>query len=329
MQVQDLRAMVLSVSDLRVEFPDRHRRWRPVVDGLSFEARRGEAFGLIGDSGAGKTMTGLSLLGLVPPPGRVTGSIRLLGRELVGLQEREWWSVRGQQVGMVFQDALSGLNPVRSIGSQLSEVAGRRYAGFPRAQARRWARERALETLQAVGVPEPRARLGDYPHQLSGGLRQRVMIALAIVNAPPLIVADEPTTALDTTLRAQIVELLRGLLGGSALVVITHDLGLAASLCDRVGTIYAGRLVERGPVEPVLTAPRHPYTAALLAAVPRLGSRELPSPIPGQPPGFGQRQPGCAFAPRCPNAVALCARQAPPLEPIDGRMAACWNPVRE
>jgi oligopeptide/dipeptide ABC transporter ATP-binding protein len=321
--------MVLAVSDLRVAFPGRGGRWRPVVDGISFEARRGEALGLVGDSGAGKTMTALSLLGLVPPPGRVAGSIRLLGRELVGLQEREWWALRGQQVGMVFQDALSGLNPVRTVGSLLEEAARRRYGGFPRALARRWARERALEALQAVGMPEPRARLGAYPHQLSGGLRQRVMIALAIVNVPQLIVADEPTTALDSTLQAQIVELLRRLLGDAALILITHDLGLAASLCDRVATIYAGRIAETGSAETVLTAPRHPYTAALLAAVPRLGSRELPRPIPGTAPAFGQRPPGCAFAPRCPNAAALCVRQQPPLEPVEGRLAACWNPVRE
>ena len=307
----------MSVTDLRVEFPDRAGRWRSVVDRISFEARRGEALGLVGESGAGKTMTSLSLLGLVPPPGRVAGSIRLLGRELVGLQEREWWALRGQQVGMIFQDALSGLNPVRTVGSLLEEAARRRYGGFPRAVARRWARERALEALQAVGLPEPRARLGAYPHELSGGHRQRVMIALANVNLPPLIVADEPTAALDSTLQGQIVELLRRLLGDAALVLVTQDLGVAASLCDRVATMYAGRIAEIGPAETVLRAPRHPYSAA------------LPGPIPGTAPAFGQRPAGCAFAPRCPNAASLCTRQAPPLEEIDGRLAACWNPVRE
>jgi oligopeptide/dipeptide ABC transporter ATP-binding protein len=320
---------VLQVNDLRVAFPDFAGRWRPVVDRLSFAVDRGEALGLVGESGAGKTMTALSLLGLVPPPGRVAGSIRLMGRELTGLDERDWWRVRGRQVGAVFQDALSGLNPVRTVGSLLEEAVRRRYAGFPHGLSRRWAREGALAAMAAAGVPEPRERMSAYPHQLSGGLRQRVMIALAVANRPPLIVADEPTTALDNTVQAQVLDLLRSLVQDAALILITHDLGVAAAVCDRVAVVYAGRMAETGAVSRVLTSPRHPYTAALLDAVPRLGRRRPPSPIPGSPPPFGRLPPGCAFAPRCPNAVPLCVRQHPPLESIDGRLAACWNPHGE
>jgi oligopeptide/dipeptide ABC transporter ATP-binding protein len=317
---------VLQVNDLRIVFPDFRGRWRPVVDGLSFGVQRGEALGLVGESGAGKTMTALSMLGLVPPPGRVAGSIRLLGRELTGLRERDWWQVRGREVGAVFQEALSALNPVRTVGSLLEEAVRRRYTGYPHGLSRGWAREGALAALAAAGVPEPRERMRAYPHQLSGGLRQRVMIALAVANRPPLIVADEPTTALDNTVQAQVLDLLRALLQDAALILITHDLGVAAEVCERVAVVYAGRMAETGPVSRVLTSPRHPYTAALLDAAPRLGRRQAPTPIPGLPPPFGRLPPGCAFAPRCPNAVPLCVRQHPPLESIDGRLAACWNP---
>jgi oligopeptide/dipeptide ABC transporter ATP-binding protein len=327
--VSEEESPVVAVRGLRVHFPSADRRWVPVVDGLSFEVRRGEVLGLVGESGAGKTMTALSLLGLVPPPGRVSGSLRLLGRELAGMREREWWRVRGREVAMVFQDALSALNPVRTIGSLLEEAVRRHYDGFPGTLARGWARERAVEALAEVGVPQPRERMGAYPHQLSGGLRQRVMIALAIVNRPALVVADEPTTALDATLQAQVLDLLRGLLPVSALLLVTHDLGVAAALCDHVAVVYAGRVVEAGPAERVLTAPRHPYTAALVAAVPRLGRRGPPRPIPGQAPGFGEVPPACAFAARCERALEHCRRVRPPLEPIDGGLAACWNPVPE
>ncbi|HEY4028355.1 MAG TPA: ABC transporter ATP-binding protein [Candidatus Dormibacteraeota bacterium] len=318
---------MLGVRGLRVHFPSADGRWVPVVDGLSFEIRRGEALGLVGESGAGKTMTALSLLGLVPPPGHVSGSLRLRGRELAGMGEREWWSVRGREVAMVFQDALSGLNPVRRIGSLLEEAVRRHYEGFPGALSRGWARERAVEALAEAGIPEPRERMGAYPHQLSGGLRQRVMIALATVNRPALIVADEPTTALDATLQAQVLDLLRARLPLSALLLVTHDLGVAAALCDRLLVVYAGRPAEDGPAEQVLTAPRHPYTAALLAAVPRLGRGGAPRPIPGQAPGFGEAPPACAFAPRCERAIEHCRRVRPPLEPLDDRLVACWNPV--
>jgi peptide/nickel transport system ATP-binding protein len=318
---------VLAVSGLRVHFPTAAGRWVPVVDGLSFEVRRGEVLGLVGESGAGKTMTALSLLGLVPPPGHVSGSLRLLGRELAGMREHEWWRVRGREVAMVFQDALSALNPVRTVGSLLEEAVRRHYEGFPGTLSRGWASERAVEALAEAGVPEPRERMGAYPHQLSGGLRQRVMIALAIVNRPALLVADEPTTALDATLQAQVLDLLRGLLPVSALLLVTHDLGVAAALCDHLVVVYAGRVAEAGPAERVLTDPRHPYTAALVAAVPRLGRRGPPPPIPGQAPGFGEVPPACAFAARCERALDHCRRVRPPLEPLAGGLTACWNPV--
>ena len=319
---------VLAVRQLVVRFPDASGRWVPVVDGISLDLSRGESLGLVGESGSGKTMAALSLLGLVPPPGRVSGSARLLGRELIGMREREWWRLRGRDVAMVFQDAMSGLNPVRTVGSLLEEAVRRHYAGFPGTLTRGWARERAAEALAEAGVPQPAERLDAYPHQLSGGLRQRVMIALAVVNRPALVVADEPTTALDNTIQAQVMELLRGLLAASALLLVTHDLGVAAGVCDRLAVVYAGRVVEAGSAVDVLTAPRHPYTAGLLAAVPRLGRPGPPSPIPGQPPRFGNVPPGCPFAPRCPNAIGQCTRVRPPLEPSEGRLAACWNPVR-
>lgn len=314
-------AEVLAVRDLRVTFPDQSGRWWPVVDRLSFRLCRREALALVGESGSGKTMTALSLLGLVPPPGRVSGSIRLGDRELIGLPEREWWAVRGRELGMVFQDALSALNPVRSVGSVLEETV-RRHMGVSRAEARK----RAAEALVAAGVPAPLERLRSYPHQLSGGLRQRVMIALAIVNEPVVMVADEPTTALDNTVQAEILELLHGLLARSALLLVTHDMGVVAGICDRVAVVYAGRMAEHGAAELVLRAPRHPYTAALLSAVPRLGRRGTLDPIAGQPPAFGAAAAGCPFAPRCPNALPRCSVEQPPLAPIDDRLAACWNP---
>jgi oligopeptide/dipeptide ABC transporter ATP-binding protein len=314
---------ILRVDDLRVTFPGPGGRPLPVVDGISFSLARGEALGLVGESGSGKTMTALSLLGLVPPPGRVSGSIRLAGRQLAGLDEVSWCQVRGSQVGMVFQDALSGLNPVRSIGSVLMETV-LRHRRIGRAEARLL----ALETLSAVGIPRPEERLGAYPHQLSGGQRQRVMIALAIVNQPSLIVADEPTTALDNTIQAQILEVMGKLLEHSALILITHDLGVAASLCDRVAVMYAGRICEEGPIQAALIRPRHPYTRGLLDSVPRFDPARPPlTPIPGAPPAPSEVLPGCAFAPRCPRALERCASDRPELAADGGELLfACHNP---
>lgn len=314
---------LLSVLDLHVSFPRAAGGEIEVVRGISFELKPGRILGIVGESGSGKTMSALSLLGLVPEPGQVKGSIRLEGRELSGLDEKGWCQVRGRDVAMVFQDALSGLNPVRTIGSVLTETV-LRHSDVTRAQAR----ERALETLVAVGIPKLADRMGVYPHQLSGGQRQRVMIALAIVNHPRLIVADEPTTALDNTIQAQILELLRSLLDQSSLILITHNLGVAATICDEVAVMYAGRICEVGPVVEVLRRPRHPYTNGLLASVPRFDPAKPPlTPIPGAPPTASEPDLGCLFAARCPRVIEICRRQRPALAGPNGHLLACHNPI--
>lgn len=314
----------VAVDGLRVEFPVADGEWVPVVDDVSFRIGLGEVLGFVGESGSGKTMTALSLLGLVPSPGRVTtGTIRLSGREVQRLDAKAWSELRGNEIGMVFQDALSGLNPVRTVGSLLIEAV-RRHRDVHRREARR----RALDTLQAVGIPRPLERLGVYPHQLSGGLRQRVMIALAIINEPSVLVADEPTTALDATIQAQILELLQEQAETRAVLLITHDIGVAAAACDRVAVVYAGRLAEHGDVVRTLQHPRHPYSTGLLSAVPRFDpDRRALVPIGGTPPSAADILPGCAFAPRCPNALERCPEDRPPLAEYDGRLLACWNPV--
>jgi oligopeptide/dipeptide ABC transporter ATP-binding protein len=316
--------LLLSVEDLRIEFPDQEGRWRPVVDGVGLSVKRGESLALVGESGSGKTMTARSIIGLLPRSARLaSGRIHLAGRDVSGLTERQWYKVRGRDVGMVFQDAMSGLNPVRKIGSHLTQSIVR-HQDVSRGEARKI----ALETLGAVGIPAPRERIDNYPHQLSGGLRQRVMIALAIVNRPPVIIADEPTTALDATIQAQILELLTSLLDDSALLMITHDLGVAASIADQITVIYAGRMAEHGTTERVLEHPRHPYTAGLIRAVPRFDrTRQVLVPIPGAPPTATQIPPWCAFAPRCPNATEHCREEHPPFKEHDGRRIACWHPV--
>ncbi len=315
---------LLTVTDLRIEFPYGGSGWVPVVDGVTFELQRGESLGFVGESGSGKTMTALSLLGLIPAPGRIgAGRIELDGSRLDSLDGEGWATVRSRQIGIVFQDAMSGLNPVRSIGSVLTETY-RRHNDVTRAAAR----ARVLEILEGVGIPAPAERLDVYPHQLSGGLRQRVMIALAIINRPAVIIADEPTTALDATIQAQILDLLRSLVRDAALILITHDLGVAASICDRIAVIYAGRIAEVGTAAEVLGRPRHPYTAGLLAAVPGFEPDRRPLvPIAGTPPNPTDVLSGCAFAPRCPRALDRCPADRPPLEVRGDRLLACWNPV--
>ena len=290
-----------------------------VVDGVSLSVPRGSVLGLVGESGSGKSMIALGCLGLVPRPGVVSGEIRIAGRNIVGLPERELRAMRGGEVGIVFQDPMTSLNPVRRIGALMTETI-RRHQGVSKPEALAIA-ERALAE---VGIPSPAARLNAYAHELSGGLRQRVMIAMALVNRPRIILADEPTTALDATIQAQILDLLRARVADAAAVLITHDLGVAATLCDRIAVIYSGRIVETGTTADILTAPRHPYTAGLLRAVPRFDpSRPRLVPIPGLPPRPDARPPGCAFAPRCPRRIARCDADRPAL--ADG--LACWNPV--
>ncbi len=318
---------VLSVDDLRVSFPARNGSGANfnAVDGVSLSLARGETLGIVGESGSGKTMLALSAMGLVPKPGRITsGSITLRNRRIDDLGERDLCDLRGREIGMVFQDPMTSLNPVRRVGALLVEAI-RRHNKVGKDEARC----RALDALRAVGIPSPEARLRAYPHELSGGLRQRVMIALALVNHPPVIIADEPTTALDTTIQAQILGLLRERLSDAALILITHDLGVAAELCDRIAVMYYGRIVEAGSAESILSRPRHPYTAGLLAAVPNFDfGRPTLVPIPGAPPDPSTPVNGCAFQERCQRRTPICATK-PLLREHTGGLVACAHPAEE
>jgi oligopeptide/dipeptide ABC transporter ATP-binding protein len=293
-----------------------------VLDGISLKIARGEILGLVGESGSGKSMTALAAMGLLPAGAEVlSGAIRLDGEDLTRLTERQWRRVRGGALGMVFQDPMTGLNPVRSVGALLSETI-RRHQRVNKAEAR----DIAEAALRAVGIPAARERLAVFPHQLSGGLRQRVMIALAMVNRPRVILADEPTTALDATIQAQILDLLRDRLHEAGGLMITHDLGVAAEICDRIAVIYHGRVVEEGPTREVLAAPQHPYTAGLLAAVPQFHGRgRRLVPIPGQPPPPMAERRACSFRDRCGLASGAC-ETAPALRVTgQGRAVACHH----
>ncbi|EFV14407.1 ABC transporter ATP-binding protein [Segniliparus rugosus] len=298
-----------------------------VVRGVSFAVDAGEAVAVVGESGSGKSVTALSVLGLLPDAAKVTGSIRFDGEELVGQSDKQLAKIRGAGVSMVFQDPLSSLTPVYTVGDQIAEAllvhAGRN--GRPHL-SKQQARERAAELLDLVGVPDPRQRAKSFPHQLSGGQRQRVMIAMAIANDPKLIIADEPTTALDVTVQAKILRLLRTAqeITGAAVVLITHDLGVVAEFADRALVMYAGRVVESAPLEPLFAGPRMPYTLGLLGAVPRIdapiGTRLVP--VPGTPPLPSALPPGCSFAPRCPMKIDRCDEAEPPLQQVAQRHAA-------
>jgi oligopeptide/dipeptide ABC transporter ATP-binding protein len=288
----------------------------------------GETLGLVGESGCGKSMLGLSILGLLPKGGKVIeGSVRLGGRELVGLPDRELQKIRGNEIAMIFQDSLSSLNPTKTVGEQVAEAVR-----LHRRVSRKEARERALEVLDMVGLPQPRERLGDYPHQLSGGLRQRVMIAIALACEPKVLLADEPTTALDVTIQAQILALLDDLEDrlGMATLLVTHDMGVVAGRADRISVMYAGRIVETASTEEIFTAMRHPYTQALLGSIPRLtqDNRKALVSIAGIPPDLTDPPTGCRFAPRCPRATDKCREHEPPLDGADpAHLFACWHPV--
>jgi oligopeptide/dipeptide ABC transporter ATP-binding protein len=298
------------------------------VGNVDISVHPGETLGLVGESGCGKSMLGLSILGLLPNGGHITeGSIRLDGRELVGLRESELRRVRGNEVAMIFQDSHSSLNPTKPIGAQIAEPVR-----LHRRASRREAADRALEVLELVGMPRPRERLGDYPHQLSGGLRQRVMIAIALACEPRMLIADEPTTALDVTIQAQILRVLDDLKErlGMATLLVTHDMGVVAGRADRINVMYAGRIVETAPTERLFAQMRHPYTQALLGSIPRLdqdAQKALVS-VPGLPPDLTQPPPGCRFAPRCPRATDQCVAEEPPLSGTDAEHRfACWHPV--
>ena len=314
---------ILEVEDLAVEFLTDHG-WVRVVDGVSFSVAAGETLGLVGESGSGKTVTSLSVMQLVPrPPGRIVGGqIRFAGRDLAALPEPELEALRGNDIAMVFQESMTSLNPAFTIGDQIGEVL-RRHRGL----SRRAARERALEVLELVQIPHPHERLGAYPHEFSGGMRQRAAIAMALACEPKLLIADEPTTALDVTVQAQILDLLRSLQDrfGMAILFVTHNLGVVADICDRVAVMYAGRIVETAGVFDLFERPRHPYTEGLLQAMPQLGTRgDRLAAIPGTPPMPWQMPSGCRFHPRCTYAEKACTEGAAPLIDLgEGRHARC------
>jgi oligopeptide/dipeptide ABC transporter ATP-binding protein len=318
---------LLAVEDLRVEFVGR----RPVhaVRGLTYSIAPGEAIGLVGESGSGKSVSALSLLRLLPEKAaRITSGRALFeGQDLIALSAGRLEDIRGDRVAMVFQDPLVYLNPVLTVGVQIAESLERH-----RGLSRREAMARAEALLALVGIPSPRQRLSDYPHQFSGGMRQRAMIAMALACDPVLLIADEPTTALDVTIQAQILDLLQSLRdeNGMALLLITHDLGVVAGITDRVCVMYAGRIVEVGATASILATPRHPYTAGLLRSLPRVDRprQAALTPIEGSPPDLSASLVGCPFRPRCARAIDRCATEDPPLVALeDGRGLACWSPM--
>jgi oligopeptide/dipeptide ABC transporter ATP-binding protein len=317
---------LLAVSDLRVDFRAAGRHVR-AVDGLHYEIARGQTVAMIGESGCGKTVSSRALMGLLPPTAHVSGSIRFEGRELVGLGERQLREVRGRSIAMVFQDPTRSLNPTMRVGEQIVEAV-RAHDEVSRGAAR----ERGLELMRLVRLPAAAERFDQYPHQFSGGMRQRVMIAIAIASNPKLLIADEATTALDVTTQAQIMELLRDIQArlGMALLMISHDLGLAATFADEVLVMYAGRAVERAPTRKLFEQMRMPYTRALLDSIPRLEDpphMQL-NVVAGQAPNLASLPAGCPFAPRCPRAADDCRERDPPFEEQEPQHAwACWHPL--
>jgi peptide/nickel transport system ATP-binding protein len=324
-------APLLEVEDLRTHFFTRDGVVR-AVDGVSFSIEPGETLALVGESGCGKSVTSLSIMRLIAsPPGRVVGgSIRFDGRDLLGLTEPEMRKVRGNDISMIFQEPMTSLNPVLTIGRQIAESLV-----LHRSMTRGDAMARAIELLRLVNIPEPARRAGEYPHQMSGGMRQRVMIAMALACDPKLLIADEPTTALDVTIQAQILDLMRELQAktGTAILLITHDLGVVAEMAQRVVVMYAGRKVEEAPVGELFARPRHPYTRGLMNSMPRLGAshgaRERLQEIPGMVPSLREPLAGCAFAARCAYAVEGCRARVPAFEPkAPGHAVACWEADR-
>ncbi len=313
---------VLSVRDLKVEFPTR-RGILTAVDGVSFDIAPGEILGVVGESGAGKSITGTAIIGLIEPPGRIAaGEVMLRGLRIDALSGEAMRKIRGKRIGMVFQDPLTSLNPLYRIGEQLIETITT-HLNLSGAQAR----TRALELLAEVGIPAPETRIDNYPHQFSGGMRQRVVLALALAAEPELVIADEPTTALDVSVQAQIIALLKRLCRqhGAAVMLITHDMGVIAETADRVAVMYAGRIVEVGPVRDVITAPLHPYTKGLMGSIPSLtGETDRLTQIPGSMPRLTAIPSGCAFHPRCPRAFVPCPTFRPELQNEAKSQVACW-----
>ena len=313
---------LLQVKNLVVEFPSRHGTLR-ALDDISFDIAPGEILGVVGESGAGKSLTGAAIIGLLEPPGRVaSGQIVLEGQRIDQLSADEMRHIRGRKIGAIFQDPLTSLNPLYTIGRQLTETILAHLPVTPKE-----ARQRAIQLLKDTGISAAEERIDHYPHQFSGGMRQRVVIALALAAEPQLIVADEPTTALDVSIQAQIISLLKKVCKdrGAAVMLITHDMGVIAETCDRVAVLYAGRVAEIGPVHQVINHPAHPYTAGLMASIPDMESdREHLNQIDGAMPRLNAIPSGCAFNPRCPKSFERCLRERPELVTVGTNQVACW-----
>jgi peptide/nickel transport system ATP-binding protein len=313
---------LLQVKNLVVEFPHRRGRLR-ALDDISFDIAPGEILGVVGESGAGKSLTGASIIGLLEPPGRIaSGEILLEGQRIDSLSHGQMRHIRGRKIGAIFQDPLTSLNPLYTVGRQLTETI-RAHLPLDGAQATK----RAIELLEDTGIPAAAERIGHYPHQFSGGMRQRVVIALALAAEPRLIVADEPTTALDVSIQAQIIQLLKRICKdrGAAVMLITHDMGVIAETCDRVAVMYAGRIAEIGPVHEAINHPAHPYSTGLMAAIPDIArDRERLHQIDGSMPRLNAIPPGCAYNPRCPRAFTRCTLERPDLLVAGAMRAACW-----
>ena len=313
---------LLEVRNLRVDFPTR-RGTLVAVDDVSFEIKAGEVLGVVGESGAGKSLTGAAIIGLLEPPGRISGGeVRLAGKRIDNLSQEQIRQIRGREIGMVFQDPLTSLNPLFRIGEQLTETL-QTHADLDEKSARK----QAIDWLAEVGIPSPEVRIDQYPHQFSGGMRQRVVIALALCANPKLIIADEPTTALDVSIQAQIISLLRRLCRehGTAVMLITHDMGVIAETADRVAVMYAGRLVEIGEARKVIQNAKHPYTLGLMGSIPTIGDTEEDlRQIQGSMPRLAEIPEGCAFNPRCPNVRDRCRKNRPELQSVDESSVACW-----
>jgi peptide/nickel transport system ATP-binding protein len=316
--------VVLDVDNLTVEFPTDDGVVK-AVRGVSYQLRRGDSLGIVGESGSGKSVTSLAVLGLLPKTARITGSVKLHGEELLGKKEDQYAKLRGKTIAMIFQDPLTSLNPVYTVGYQISEAIIAHNDVSKKA-----ARERSIDLLKMVGIPFPQQRVDNYPHEMSGGMRQRAVIAIAMANDPDVIIADEPTTALDVTVQAQVLEALEAarVETGAAMVLITHDLGVIAGHADRICVMYAGKLVEKGTIDDVFYQPRMPYSLGLLGSLPRLdqsGSGNRLTPIVGSPPSLLNLPPGCPFTPRCPLAQDICEEQEPDLFTTDSptHLAAC------
>jgi len=313
---------LLQVKNLRVEFPTRRGNLL-ALDDVSFDIAPGEILGVVGESGAGKSLTGAAIIGLLEPPGRIAaGEVRLEGARIDNLPYERMRAIRGRKIGAIFQDPLTSLNPLYTIGRQLVETIS---THLPMNQAQ--ARERAIALLKETGIPAAEARIDQYPHQFSGGMRQRVVIALALAAQPKLIVADEPTTALDVSIQAQIITLLHRVCRehGAAVMLVTHDMGVIAETCDRVAVMYAGRIVEIGPVDAVINAPQHPYTVGLMGSIPSMDQdRPRLLQIDGSMPRLNAIPAGCAFNPRCPHAFDRCRTERPDLLDAGVSRAACW-----